>query len=271
MTDIINTGSVEATQEEVAAGQSEHDKAMLAKVDQAEAALDERPDWLPEKFKDAAQMAEAYAALETKLGQGSPDEEARSAEEAGTAETESTPSVETAPNEVSELLESKGLEFDKFQTEYDKDGGLSADSIAELEASGLPKTLVDSWIAGQEALVADYETAVFDLTGGQENYSELINWASDNLTQGEAAAFDRAVDSKDLDMVKLAVSGLQTKYQAAEGSTPQLLQGDASQTSTGGAFSSVAEMSAAMRDPRYSNDANYRQQVAEKLSRSNIL
>jgi len=271
MSEIINTGAVEANQEELAAGTSEHDKEMLAKVAETEAKLTERPDWLPEKFKDAAQMAEAYAALETKLGQGSPNEEASTTEDDGTTETDSTPSVETAPNEVSELLESKGLEFDKFQTEYDANGGLSEDAMAELEAAGLPKSLVDSWIKGQEALVADYETAVFDLTGGQENYSELINWASDNLTQGEAAAFDRAVDSKDLDMVKLAVSGLQTKYQAAEGSTPQLLQGDVSQTSAGGAFSSVAEMSAAMRDPRYTNDANYRQQVAEKLSRSNIL
>lgn len=271
MTDTVNTGSVEANQEELAAGLSEHDKEMIEKVDKAEAALDERPDWLPEKFKDAAQMAEAYAALETKLGQGGSNEEVTPAEDDGTAETESTPSAEAAPNEVSELLESKGLEFDKFQAEYDQNGGLSEDSLAELEASGLPKTLVDSWIKGQEALVADYEAAVFELTGGQENYSELINWASDNLTQGEAAAFDRAVDSKDLDMVKLAVSGLQTKYQAAEGSAPQLLQGEASQTSAGGAFSSVAEMSAAMRDPRYNTDANYRQQVAEKLSRSNIL
>ena len=269
MSEIINTGTVEANQEELAAGQSEHDKEMLAKVDETEAKLTERPDWLPEKFKDAAQMAEAYAALETKLGQGSPSEEPT--EESSTAETESAPPVETAPSEVSELLESKGLEFDKFQSEYNEKGGLSEDTMAELEAAGLPNSLVNSWLQGQEALVADYEASVFDTVGGQENYSELINWASDNLTQGEAAAFDRAVDSKDLDMVKLAVSGLQTKYQAAEGSTPQLLQGDASQTSAGGAFSSVAEMSAAMRDPRYTNDANYRQQVAEKLSRSNIL
>lgn len=271
MSEIINTGTVEANQEELAAGQSEHDKEMLAKVDETEAKLTERPDWLPEKFKDAAQMAEAYAALETKLGQGSSNEEAPSVEEAGTAETESTPSAEAAPNEVNELLESKGLEFDKYQTEYNENGGLSDTALAELAEAGLPQSLVNSWIAGQEALVADYEASVFDTVGGQENYSELINWATENLSQGEAAAFDRAVDSKDLDMVKLAVSGLQTKYQAAEGSTPQLLQGDASQTSTGGAFSSVAEMSAAMRDPRYTNDANYRQQVAEKLSRSNIL
>ena len=98
MSEIINTGTVEATQEEVAAGQSEHDKAMLAKVDETEAKLTERPDWLPEKFKDAAQMAEAYAALETKLGQGGPSEE--TTEESSAAETESAPPVDTAPSEV---------------------------------------------------------------------------------------------------------------------------------------------------------------------------
>ena len=272
MTDTINTGSVEAVQEEAAAGTSEHDQAMLEKVDQMEAGLQERPDWLPEKFSSVEQMAEAYKHLETKMSSG---EEApatnESVEESDAAETESASSTESTPNEVGELLESKGLEFDKFQSEYDSEGGISEASMAELEAAGLPKTLVDSWIRGQEALMNDYETAVYDVAGGQESYSELVSWAGDNLTQSEAAAFDKAVDSRDLDMVKLAVAGLQSRYQAAEGSTPQLLQGDASQDAAGGAFSSVAEMSSAMRDPRYQTDAGYRQQVAEKLSRSNIL
>ncbi len=272
MTDIINTGSVEATQEEVGAGTSEHDQAMLEKVDQMEAGLQERPDWLPEKFSSPEQMAEAYKSLETKMSSGdaAPVQD-ESVEESDAAETESAPSADTTPNEVDELLESKGLEFDKFQTEYDNEGGISEASMAELEAAGLPKSLVDSWIKGQEALMNDYETAVYNVAGGQESYSELVQWAGDNLTQSEAAAFDKAVDSRDLDMVKLAVGGLQSRYQATEGSTPQLLQGDASQQSVGGAFNSVAEMSTAMRDPRYHTDASYRQQVAEKLSRSNIL
>ncbi len=271
MTDTINTGSVEATQQEAAAGTTEHDKAMLEKVDNMENGLSERPDWLPEKFASVEQMAEAYKSLESKMGSQEPKEEMNTTDETDATETESAESVETTPNEVNELLESKGLEFDKFQAEYDAEGVISEESLAELEAAGLTRSLVNSWIKGQEALVADYESAVYDVAGGQESYSELINWAGDNLSESEAAAFDRAVGSRDLDMVKLAVAGLQTRYQAAEGSAPNLLQGEASQTSAGGAFSSVAEMSAAMRDPRYTTDAGYRQQVAEKLSRSNIL
>ncbi len=271
MTDTINTGSVEATQQEAAAGTTEHDKAMLEKVDNMENGLSERPDWLPEKFASVEQMAEAYKSLESKMGSQEPKEETNTTDETDATETESAESVETTPNEVNELLESKGLEFDKFQAEYDAEGVISEESLAELEAAGLSRSLVNSWIKGQEALVADYESAVYDVAGGQESYSELINWAGDNLSESEAAAFDRAVGSRDLDMVKLAVAGLQTRYQAAEGSAPNLLQGEASQTSAGGAFSSVAEMSAAMRDPRYTTDAGYRQQVAEKLSRSNIL
>ena len=271
MTDTINTGSVEATQEEVAAGTTEHDKAMLEKVDNMESNLNERPDWLPEKFSSVEQMAEAYKSLESKMGSNEPTKESITTDEQDTAETESDQSVDTTPNEVNDLLESKGLEFNKFQEEYDAEGGISEQSLAELEEAGFPRSLVDSWVKGQEALVADYESAVYNVAGGQESYSELINWAGDNLNESEAAAFDRAVGSRDLDMVKLAVAGLQTRYQAAEGSTPNLLQGDASQNSAGGAFNSVAEMSSAMRDPRYTTDAGYRQQVAEKLSRSNIL
>ena len=97
----------------------------------------------------------------------------------------------------------------------------------------------------------------------------MIGWASDNLSESEIAAYDRVVGSGDLDMVKLAVSGLQSKYQTVEGSDPALIAGQ-SASSTGGNYSSWAEVTTAMRDPRYQSDPAYRQSVADKLGRSNI-
>jgi len=70
-------------------------------------------------------------------------------------------------------------------------------------------------------------------------------------------------------MVKLAVSGLQSKYQSAEGSDPALIAGQ-SAPSSGGNYGSWAEVTTAMRDPRYARDPAYRQSVADKLGRSNI-
>ena len=52
----------------------EHVDAMVAKGEQLEANnnpnQEERPDWLPEKFKNVEQMAEAYSNLEKKMGEG---------------------------------------------------------------------------------------------------------------------------------------------------------------------------------------------------------
>jgi hypothetical protein len=70
-------------------------------------------------------------------------------------------------------------------------------------------------------------------------------------------------------MVKLAVSGLQTQYQAAEGTDPSLIGGQSS-NSTGGNYSSWAEVTQAMSDPRYNSDPAYRQSVSTKIARSNI-
>ena len=259
-----------STHEEVAPNadaQAAHEAEMVKVADELEVKnnpnAEQRPDWLPEKFKSAEQMAEAYASLESKLGSNEQTQE--------TTE-ETTPEVtrEAEASEVKQVLDKAGVDFNALQSEYTEQGEVSADSYAKLEEAGFSKDLVDSYIKGQESLNANYEKAVYDTAGGQEAYGELIRWAGDNLQQGEIAAFDKAVSSGDVDMVKMAVSGLQTKYQAAEGTDPTLLSEGQSSNSTGGVFNSWAEVTAAMNDTRYESDVAYRQKISAKLGRSQL-
>jgi hypothetical protein len=259
-----------STHEEVAPNadaQAAHEAEMVKVADELEVRnnpdAEQRPDWLPEKFKSAEQMAEAYASLESKLGSNEQTQE--------TTE-ETTPEVtrEAEASEVKQVLDKAGVDFDALQSEYNAQGEVSADSYTKLEEAGFSKDLVDSYIKGQESLNANYEKAVYDTAGGQEAYGELIQWAGDNLQKGEIAAFDKAVSSGDVDMVKMAVSGLQTKYQAAEGTDPTLLSLGQSSNSTGGVFNSWAEVTAAMNDTRYESDVAYRQKVSAKLGRSQL-
>ena len=60
----------------------------------------DRPEWLPEKFKDPADMAKAYSELEKKLGQ--PKEEAT--EEPEQSETEAEDKEEQTEENVSEAI-----------------------------------------------------------------------------------------------------------------------------------------------------------------------
>ena len=117
---------------------------------------------------------------------------------------------------------------------------------------------------------ANYQSAVYDSVGGEEAYGEMTSWAQDNLSQGEIQAFDKAVTSGDLDMVKMAVTNLQSKYQAAEGTDPTLVSEGQSSNSAGGVFNSWAEVTSAMNDTRYESDVAYRQQVSAKLGRSKL-
>ena len=258
MTDTINT-HVEQSEPQ------EQVDAMVAKGEQIEANNrgEERPEWLPEKFKTPEDMANAYQNLEKKMGGGQKEEEPQTE----TTQEEIT-DEQPSGSEVQQAVEAAGVDFDALQQEYNQ-GGLSEDAYFKLAEAGFPKNLVDSWIQGQEALASDYQSSVHNIVGGEQAYGEMIGWASDNLSEAEIAAYDKAVDSGDIDMVKLAVSGLQSKYQAAEGSDPALIAGQ-SASSSGGNYSSWAEVTTAMRDPRYARDPAYRQSVADKLGRSNI-
>jgi hypothetical protein len=245
----------------------EHVQAMIEKGEQLEdnnnPTAEERPEWLPDKFTDAQQMAEAYAQLEQKMGSGTNEENV----ETGEAQEAPSPSAKAA--EVVEVLDNVGIDFDTLQGEYNELGGLSEEAYGALAEKGFSKDLVDTWIKGQEAVNTEYQTAVFDVVGGEESYKEMISWAADSLSKQEIAAYDRAVDSGDIDMVKLAVSGLTQKYQSVEGSDPSLIGGQ-STSSTGGTYESWAQVTSDMRDPRYESDPSYRQTVANKLARSNV-
>lgn len=242
---------------------AEHVDAMLEAAEGLGQAPSDRPDWLPEKFSDVEQMAQAYENLEKRLGSEEPEYQVEE------EEFESYEEAEQTVSEVSDLLDDAGLDFEVLQQEYMQQGELSPEAYEALEEAGFPEELVETWIAGQEAVNRGIEASVYDLVGGQESYSDIVNWAADNLSDAQVEAYDRAVGSGDIELVNLAVQGLQSQYQASEGVTPQLLGGDNS-TSVGGRFGSWNEVTTAMRDPRYDTDMAYRQQVANKLANSDI-
>lgn len=259
MAETLNTYKEQPPTEE----QQAHEKAMLEKVAQSEQAGQERPDWLPEKFNSVEDMAKAYGELEKKLG-SAPETETKQ------EVTEETPDPETASaSEVADVLNKSGVDFDTLQAEFNENGGLNEDSYKKLEEAGFPKSLVDTWIAGQQALATDLHDQVFGSVGGEENYNQMIEWAGDNLPQSEIDAFNKAVDSGDINMINFAVNGLSARYRSEVGTEPRLVQGETSGTS-GGSFQSAAELTAAMRDPRYQSDPAYRRAVADKLKRSNV-
>jgi len=237
--------------------QQQVDETVETPQDQAIEETQERPEWLPEKFKSAEDMANAYAELEKRMGAGAKED----TEEQPKEQQEDNDQAEEAPNYNQAVV-------DASQEFFANDGQLSEETYKKLEEVGLPKDLVDSYAAGQQALMQSEEAQIQGVANGQ--YDEMAEWANDNLPQEEIDAFDEAVVSGTVQQAKLAVQGLYARYQNATGSTPKLTQGNVVGSATM-PFKSMQELARAQSDPRYrSGDKAYHEEIDRRLAVSNI-
>ena len=273
---MADVDSVVITSAPAAAAPEGHDDKMVALVDGVTNAPKDlleggapvsRPEWLPEKFQSVEDMAKAYAELEAKLG-GKPQDSPQT--DPTNANTNANANANQTEQNPEQALSEKGLDLSTFTTEFNSKGELSAESYAKLAAAGFDKGIVDNYINGQKAMMAQYETSVTAEVGGAEKYAEITAWAKTNLTDAEINAYNNAVSSGDMAQAKLAVLGLSAKFSKANGSEPRLVQGRTSSAS-GDVFESTAQLTEAMRDPRYAKDPAYRSKVQAKLARSNVI
>ena len=208
---------------------------------------EQRPEWLPEKFSNAEELAKAYTGLQKEFS--------------------SRPKEEAKPTEEVQEVENKGL--DKYYTEFAETGELAEKSYAELAEQGLDKTLVDSYISGQQALADKHVSTIHSVVGGKEKYDTIVKWASDTLADNEVKAFNDTMDSGTLDQAQLAISGIQAKFNSVN-QEPALFSGEKADTSSG-AYRSVGEMLTDINNPRYSTDSAFRADVEDKVKASNVL
>ena len=206
-----------------------------------------RPTWLPEKFKNAEELAKAYTGLEKEFS--------------------SRPKEEAKPTEEVQEVQDKGL--DKYYSEFAEKGELTDNSYTELAKQGLDKKLVDSYIEGQKLVAETNTKQVQDVAGGKEEYSELVDWAGKNLSEAEQKVFNDMVDSGDVETAKFAVQGLMSK--ANVNPKQQTLFEGTSDVVSRDAFTSVSQVTDAMNDPRYEKDPTFRKEVEQKISRSKVI
>jgi hypothetical protein len=220
-----------------------------------------KPEGLPEKFNSVDDLAKSYAELEKKLGEPKADETPEPKQEDAKQDTD----LEIA----NKAAASAGLNVQDLQSEFDNTGELKTESYDALEKAGIPKDYVDQFIAGQLAMRENLISSVKGIAGGNDGYSNMVEWASDNLSDAEKTAYNNSVNTNDVESIKLAVNGLKARYEAVNGTEPTLATGKAS-TSTAGGFRSWAEVTAAMDDPRYTKDEAYQADIQRKLQNSNL-
>ena len=225
--------------------------------------LEAEQQMLAGKFRDAEELEKAYIELQQKLGERdgeSNEEELREQEEAPEEEV----------NELAVALQGAA-------NEYAQTGELSQETykaLTEMSSEDLLNTYLElQQNAPQQEEVPDFTDAqvaeVKNFVGGEQQYETLVSWASENMPKNFIDAFDDLINTGSTDMIKLAVAGLNSAYETAFGSDGQTFTGKGG-VEKADVFRSQAEVVQAMADPRYDRDPAYRQDVFDKLNRSNI-
>ncbi|MCQ4158763.1 hypothetical protein NON00_02325 [Roseomonas sp. GC11] len=237
------------------------------------------PTLIAGKFKTQDDLVAAYKALEAKLGAPkdatpSADLQAPEQPEQATAEdapqvTPPTPEEHAQAQEQVEAAQKAGkIDMVALDAEFGEHGKLSEETLAKLEADGFPRQMVERYIEGQQALVARQAEEIVGITGGKDGYTAMLQWAAQSLPQAEQAAFDAAVQSRDMAVVKFAVQGLYARFQGANPAEPKLVQARGSAPAD--TYASWAQVTADMGRPEYQRDPAFRQAVMDKMGRSRL-
>jgi hypothetical protein len=237
-------------EEKPAEAQAEAEQPQVEEQPQAE-----RPEWLPEKFDSAEDMAKAYGELEKKMSGGEEKAEEQVEEQ----------SEEEAPEITAEAQQ----RIQEATKEYYENGGEIGDATYEaLEKVGISRDLVDRFKAGQEALE---DAEIKTIQGGANGeYDAMAEWAGKNLPDDEFNTFNEVINTGTVEQAKLAVSGLYARYKSEVGGGPKLVTGGTTGSSVM-PYQSNQEVVRAMQDPRYkSGDKAYHNEVDRRLAVSNF-
>ena len=217
------------------------------------------------KYQSAEELEEAYINLQKKLGTSDDDDV-----------EDTTLDEDEYPDEVIEgvdLIQTASEEY------FENDGQLSAETMerfTEMSSSELVEAYmairernpdVDGGTSSPDLTDAEMNQ-VYNSAGGEAEYAKLTSWAAQNLSETKLDAFNDMIDRGNATAIQIAVSGLRAEYEAQEGYEGRMLTGKAARGAD--AFRSQAEVVQAMSDPRYDRDEAYRQDVYDKLERSDI-
>ena len=199
------------------------------------------------------------------------DEEDNEEDEAVSAIKEELKALTAQGDAAAVLLAKSNISYNALKEEYRTNGELSEKTLAQLEKAGYTRELVENFIEGQQARYeASYGVYIRNAVGGDKEYTRLIKWAGNNLSSQEINRFNKAVTSNDIDIALVAVENLANRMEKAKGTPPELIEGKPTAEHHTKGYASLAEMAAAMDDPRYEKDMAYTERVERRIIASDF-
>lgn len=201
----------------------------------------------------------------------------------GSKDTQETPDGDSKDTELSQSdisdrqkmeddlkaeLSSKGLDFSALEKEYIEKGELSEDSLNQLNKAGYPKSMVDAYIAGLQAMSDRFVNSVYEAAGGKEEYTKVTAFLSSQPAD-VVKAYNDTIQSGNLGAIKLAISGIQAQMTKTYGTNNPTIMGQPNAGTKDG-YTSMEQMTKDMSDPRYQVDPKFTREVMMKVKNATI-
>ena len=155
----------------------------------------------------------------------------------------------------------------RWGKEIDSTGAVSAATRKEIESKmGADEVIIEQLIKGRKALAKQSWDDAASVVGGNDNLKRMFKWAQENLTADEVAATNRALQTN---AYKNVLLGLKARYEQENKVQPKAQEpqpvpnrvNPSQVPQSVQVFKNFAEQQAALRDPRYRVDTNYRKAV----------
>lgn len=231
---------------------SEEEQDSLAVGEKMEEAQEQL---LAGKYKSAEELEKGYLELQQKLS----NKEEPEAE----AETETE---ETAEPNILDRVWDEATSGNDFTPEL-------TEELNKMSPQDLANLYLDYRQNNQDAQPASRDFSeenikeLKGIVGGEENYTNMVQWAQKSLNKQEVDMFDAVMERGDPLAAFFAVRSLAYAYNDSIGYDGNMVQGKAPRQSND-QFRSQQEVVKAMGDPRYEEDPAYRRDIMEKLKRS---
>jgi len=231
---------------------------------------------LSEDEQESLAIGERLAAAQSEAAVDKLSEEARP--EAESQDEEDVESDDT-DSEEGEYEDLEAVLTD-FWDEFNGDAEDYSDELLERLANVDPSELAVKYAQLREEYEGNSDSAPKQFTeedvstlkgmvGGDENYTQMVTWASENLPREEVELFNSVMSRGDPLAAYYAIQATALRYADADGVEGNRVSGRTRASSgPGNVFRSQAEVVAAMNDPRYDSDPAYRADIFAKLERS---
>lgn len=204
------------------------------------------------KFKNTEDLAKSYQELERKLGSRPAEKQAPQTNEL--AIDTSTPDADKALSDA----------FAKRQA-----GSLTDADYTSLQKSGVSRQMADQFFEGRDAVFQTQRSGLLAIAGSAENFKAMTEWAKVNLSPGEVAAYNEAVNSGNPAKMSQAVLALKARHGAGNGNERSTLDGGRpSQFSGVKPYANRQEWLNDTGSPKYRTDETFRNEVTKRMTAS---